>query len=185
MNGACIWVIAMDDIIITTTLGRPDRRERLHEHRIRHCQPADRRRRHGSHGRQVALAKSLLTNEVDVAMDPSTSLSRRLRMDNLLGTTEGHGSDFNLPSRRWVQGSVDTFLGSSSSTASVWVSMGRATGAASPGPERLPPGHLERHHDQDQRACTTVVCYAGVRQRDLWCHPHRGKRGRRGIICDL
>jgi hypothetical protein len=52
----------------------------------------------------------LMTNEVDVAMDPLYIAVTAVQMDNLLGTTEVTSSDYNTV-KALVQGNVDTFLG--------------------------------------------------------------------------
>ena len=112
MNGAYALGRAMDDVIITAALGAS-----LTGENGSTSTPFDTSNQQiavGGTGLTVAklrtARKILLTNEVDVAMDPLYIAVTAVQMDNLLGTTEVTSSDYNSV-KALVQGNVDTFLG--------------------------------------------------------------------------
>jgi len=112
MNGAYALGRAMDDIIITAALGTALTGENGSTSTA--FDTANQQIAVGATGLTVAklrtARKILLTNEVDVAMDPLYVAVTAVQMDNLLGTTEVTSSDYNTV-KALVQGNVDTFLG--------------------------------------------------------------------------
>lgn len=111
MNGAYALGRAMDSLIITAALGTALTGE---NGSTSTSFTAGNTIAVGGTGLTVAklrtARKILLTNEVDVAMDPLFIAVTATQMDNLLGTTEVTSSDYNTV-KALVQGNVDTFLG--------------------------------------------------------------------------
>lgn len=111
MNGAYSLGRALDQLIITAALGTALTGE---NGSTSTSFTAGNTIAVGATGMTVAklrtARKILLTNEVDVAMDPLYIAVTATQMDNLLGTTEVTSSDYNSV-KALVQGNIDTFLG--------------------------------------------------------------------------
>lgn len=112
MNGAYSLGRAMDDVIITAALGTALTGE--NGSTSTPFDTANQRIAVGGTGLTVAKLRQarriLMTNEVDVKMDPLYIAVTAVQMDNLLGTTEVTSSDYNTV-KTLVSGEVDTFLG--------------------------------------------------------------------------
>lgn len=111
MNGAYALGRAMDTLIIAAALGTSLTGENGSTSTVF---TAGQSIAVGATGMTVAKLRTarrlLLTNEVDVAMDPLYIAVTAVQMDNLLGTTEVTSADYNSV-KALVQGNVDTFLG--------------------------------------------------------------------------
>ena len=112
INGAYAIGRALDDDIITAALGASLTGENGSTSTA--FDTTNQQIANGSAGLTVAklreARKILLSNEVDVEMDPLFIAVTAKQLDDLLGTTEVTSSDYNTV-KALVQGQLDTFLG--------------------------------------------------------------------------
>lgn len=112
MNGAYALGRAMDQEIIAAALGTSKTGENGTTSTA--FDTANQQIASGSAGLTLAklreAKKILLSNEVDVEMDPLFIAVTAKQLDNLLGTTEVTSADYNTV-KALVQGQVDTFMG--------------------------------------------------------------------------
>ena len=112
MNGAYALGRAMDQLIIDAALGTAKTGENGTTNTA--FDTANQQIASGSAGLTVAklreAKKILLSNEVDVEMDPLYIAVTASQLDDLLGTTEVTSSDYNTV-KALVQGQVNTFMG--------------------------------------------------------------------------
>lgn len=112
INGAYALGRAMDSLIISAALGTAKTGENGTTNTA--FATATQQVAVGTSGLTVAKLRAareiLLSNEVDVEMDPLFIAVTAKQLDDLLGTTEVTSSDYNTV-KALVQGQVDTFLG--------------------------------------------------------------------------
>jgi hypothetical protein len=112
MNGAYALGRAMDADIISAALGTAKTGENGTTNTV--FDTSNQQIASGSAGMTVAklreAKKILLSNEVDVEMDPLYIAVTARQLDDLLGTTEVTSADYNSV-KALVQGAVDTFMG--------------------------------------------------------------------------
>ena len=112
MNGAYALGRAMDDLIISAALGTAMTGE--NGSTSTSFATATQQIAVGGTGLTVAKLRQarriLMTNEVDVMVDPLYIAVTAVQLDELLGTTEVASSDYNTV-KTLVSGEIDTFLG--------------------------------------------------------------------------
>lgn len=112
INGAYALGRAMDSLIISAALGTAKTGENGTTNTA--FDTSNQQVAVGTSGLTVAKLRAareiLLSNEVDVEMDPLFIAVTAKQLDDLLGTTEVTSSDYNTV-KALVQGQVDTFLG--------------------------------------------------------------------------
>lgn len=112
VNGAYALGRAMDGLIINSALGTSKTGENGTTNTV--FDTSNQQIAVGGAGLTVAKLREakqiLLSNEVDVDMDPLCIAVTAKQLDDLLGTTEVTSSDYNSV-KALVQGSVDTFMG--------------------------------------------------------------------------
>jgi hypothetical protein len=112
INGAYALGRAMDSLIISAALGTSKTGENGTTNTS--FDTANQQVAVGTSGLTVAKLRSareiLLSNDVDVEVDPLFIAVTAKQLDDLLGTTEVTSSDYNTV-KALVQGQIDTFLG--------------------------------------------------------------------------